>query len=119
MWEARSRRYPPPAALVGQTRRPDRDHAGTTSSLLDRIVTAVTASYTEEHVGKRVVDQRGREIGTVRDVRGGDLYVEVGPDADPGTLSELNWDGTVNQREHRLLDRHISTVSEATVRLSV
>lgn len=56
----------------------------------------MVAQYSDSHVGKRVVDRSGVEVGTVDDVRDGDLYVEVGGDADSVTLSELNWDGVVN-----------------------
>ena len=79
----------------------------------------MAAQFTDKHVGKRVVDQNGVEIGTVNDVRNGDLYVEVGPDADAETLSELRWDGTVNQQVHHLRDRHVSNITDETVRLNV
>ena len=39
----------------------------------------MAAQFTEQHVGKRVVDQNGVPVGTVSDVRNGTLYVEVGP----------------------------------------
>lgn len=79
----------------------------------------MAAKFAEKHVGKRVVDANGVEVGTVSDVREGDLYVEVGPDADRDTLSELGWDGVVNQEVHRLRDQHVSNVSETVVRLNV
>ena len=79
----------------------------------------MVAQYTERHVGKRVVDQRGVEVGTVEDVRDGDLYVDVGGDADPETLSELNWDGVVNQAVHRLPDQYVSNIGDSIVRLNV
>ncbi|WP_171006610.1 hypothetical protein [Halalkalirubrum salinum] len=53
------------------------------------------------------------------DVRNGELYVEVGPDADPETLSELNWDGTVNQQSHGLPNQYISNITDTTIRLNV
>jgi len=79
----------------------------------------MVAQYTDKHLGKRVVDQNGVEVGTVNDVRNGDLYVEVGPDADSETLSDLNWDGTVNQEVHRLRDQYVSNITDTTVRLNV
>ncbi len=79
----------------------------------------MVAQYTDQHIGKRVVDQGGVEIGTVNDVRNGELYVEVGPDADPDTLSELNWDGTVNQQSHGLPHQYVSNITDTTIRLNV
>ncbi|WP_255195339.1 hypothetical protein [Halorarius litoreus] len=79
----------------------------------------MVAQFTDKHLGKRVVDQNGIEVGTVNDVRNGDLYVEVGPDADSETLSELNWDGTVNQQVHHLPDQYVSNITDTTVRLNV
>jgi hypothetical protein len=79
----------------------------------------MVAQFTDRHVGKRVVDQNGVAVGTVTEVRDGDLHVEVGPDADSETLSELNWDGTVNQQAHHLNDRHVSDITDTTVRLTV
>lgn len=79
----------------------------------------MVAQFTEKHVGKRVVDQNGLSVGTVSDVRNGTLYVEVGPDADPDTLSELGWDGTVNRQVHELPDPYVSNITDDTVRLNV
>jgi hypothetical protein len=79
----------------------------------------MVAQFTDSHIGKRVFDQDGGEIGTVADVDEGDLLVEVGPDADPDTLAELSWDGTVNQQVHRLPDQYVSDISDHVVRLNV
>lgn len=81
--------------------------------------TPVSADSTDEHVGKRVVAQNGRTVGSVEDVRNGSLYVTVGPDADRETLGELGWDSTVNQEVHELNDRHVSTITDETIRLRV
>lgn len=79
----------------------------------------MTANFTDEQVGKRVVDQSGVEVGTVESVRNGDLYVEVGPDADEETLSNLRWDGTVHQQTEKLRHEHVGDVSEDVIRLNV
>lgn len=79
----------------------------------------MVAQFSDKHIGKKVVDQNGVEVGTVNDVRNGDLYVEVGPDADAETLSELQWDGTVNRQVHHLRDRYVSNITDTTVRLNV
>lgn len=75
------------------------------------------ADYSEDHVGKRVVAQSGVEIGTVEDVRDGDLYVSVEPDADDEAVAELGWDGPVSQDVHHLRDQYVSNITENTVRL--
>lgn len=79
----------------------------------------MVAEFTEEQVGKRVLDQDGVEVGTVAEVRDGSLYVEVAPDADRETLSNLRWDGTVNQDVHHLQSTFVSNVREETIRLRV
>ncbi|MFC7154114.1 hypothetical protein ACFQPA_01410 [Halomarina halobia] len=75
--------------------------------------------FSEEQVGKRVVSQTGEEIGTVRDVRGGDLHVTVEGDVDADLLDELGWDGTVEQDAHHLPGRYVANVDEDTIRLRV
>lgn len=79
----------------------------------------MTANFTDKQVGKRVVDQAGVEVGTVESVRNGELYVEVGPDADEETLSNLRWDGVVHQEVHELRREHVGDVGEDVIRLNV
>ena len=79
----------------------------------------MAAEFTDEQIGKRVVDQAGVEVGTVSDVRDGSLYVEVSPDADRETLSNLRWDGAVNQEVHHLRSRFVTNVDGETIRLRV
>lgn len=85
----------------------------------ETVLFAMTANFSEKQVGKRVVDQKGVEVGTVRNVRNGEIYVEVGTDADPDTLDDLRWDGTVNQEAHELRQEHIGDIGEDVIRLSV
>lgn len=77
------------------------------------------ADFTDEEAGKRVVAQDGAEVGTVEEVRDGELYVEVGPDANGETLDQLGWEGVVEQEVHQLRQRFVSNVSERTIRLRV
>jgi hypothetical protein len=77
------------------------------------------ADFSDDHVDRRVVAQSGAELGTVEDVRDGDLHVAVEPDADADAISELGWDTTVNQDVHRLPDQYVSNVTENAVRLRV
>jgi hypothetical protein len=79
----------------------------------------MTANFTDEQVGKRVVDQAGVEVGTVESVRNGDLYVEVGPDADEETLSNLRWGRQVHQEVHELRHEHVGDLRDDVIRLNV
>lgn len=72
-----------------------------------------------EHVDKRVVAQDGHTVGSVAEVRDGSLHVAVDPDADRETLDELGWDSAVNREVHELDDRHVSRITDETVRLRV
>ncbi|WP_134669711.1 hypothetical protein [Halorussus marinus] len=77
------------------------------------------AAFSDDHVGKRVLAQNGTRLGTVEDVRDGDLHVGVDPDADRDAVSQLGWDGQVNQDVHRLEDSYVTDITEQTVRLRV
>jgi len=77
------------------------------------------ADFSDDHLGKRVVTQSGREIGNVVEVRNGDLYVSIETDSLDETVDELGWEGPVEQDRHRLEDRYISTVTENAIRLRV
>jgi hypothetical protein len=81
------------------------------------------ADYSDEHAGKRVVAASGVEIGSVEEVRDGDLYVAVEPAddevADNEAVAELGWDGPVTQDLHRLPDRYVSNITDNTIRLRV
>lgn len=75
--------------------------------------------FTEKQVGKRVVAQNGSEVGTVVDIRDGNIYVEVSEDADRDVLDDLRWGGPVNREEHHLRQKHISTITDDTIRVRV
>lgn len=77
------------------------------------------AEFTDEQVGKRVVDADGGTVGEVTDVRNGSLYVTVGPDADPEVVDRLRWDGPVHQQPHHLQSQFVADVTEDVVRLNV
>jgi hypothetical protein len=77
------------------------------------------AEYSEAQLGKRVVAQNGTPVGEVTGVDDGTLLVTVDEDIDRDVVTDLNWDGVVNRETHRLNDRHISNVSEETIRLRV
>lgn len=78
------------------------------------------ADFSEEHVGKRVLAQSGAELGTVAEVRDGDLYVEVVSELNADdAISQLGWDGAVNQDTHHLPDQYVSNVTDSTIRLRV
>lgn len=77
------------------------------------------ADYSDDHIGKRVVAQSGVEIGSVEEIRDGDMYVAVEPDADDDAVSQIGWDGMVNQDLHRLPDQYVTNITDTTVRLGV
>lgn len=77
------------------------------------------ADFSEDQIGKRVIDQSGVEIGTVDDVRDGELYVEVSADDRNETVEQLGWEGPVNQELHHLRQQYVSNVTDETIRLTV
>lgn len=77
------------------------------------------ADFSDSQVGKRVVAQSGTTVGEVTDVRDGGLYVAVDPDADPDVLDDLRWEGVVNRETHELDEKHVSKITEDTIRLRV
>ncbi len=77
------------------------------------------SDFSDEQVGKRVVADDGTEVGVVKQVRDGTLYVEVGADPNPDTIDELGWDGVVNQSVHELKRQFIGMITDETIRLSV
>ncbi|WP_129113085.1 hypothetical protein [Halegenticoccus tardaugens] len=79
----------------------------------------MAAEFTDAQTGKRVLDRRGGEVGTVNDVRNGELYVEVGPGVDEETLDELGWGGPVHRGVHRLEARFVTETTDEAVRLRV
>lgn len=77
------------------------------------------ADFSEEHIGKRVVSQSGVEIGTVEDVRNGELYVTVSVQDTDETIDQLGWDRVVEQDVQHLRRQYVSNLTENTVRLNV
>ncbi|MCO8243307.1 MULTISPECIES: hypothetical protein [unclassified Haladaptatus] len=77
------------------------------------------SDFSDEQAGKRVVADDGTEVGVVKEVRDGTLYVEVGGNPNPDTIDELGWGGVVNQSVHELKRQFIGTITDETVRLSV
>lgn len=73
-------------------------------------------SYTDNDVGKRVVNADGDEIGTVTAVRHGTPYV----DPDPGMFDEikakLGWED-VDDDDYPLQQSEVSEVTDEEIRL--
>ncbi len=73
-------------------------------------------SYTEDDVGKPVVNEDGTEIGTVTAVRHGTLYV----DPDPGVFDEmkakLGWED-VDDDSYPLQNDEVSMVTDDKIQL--
>lgn len=77
------------------------------------------AEFSDDHIGKRVVDQGGTQLGEVTGVENGRLRVTLVEGADRETVDQLNWDYITNQETHRLNDRYISNIDEDEIRLRV
>lgn len=77
------------------------------------------ADFTDKQVGKRVVAANGIEVGVVKTVRNGTLYVEVGSNASGETPTKLGWDGTVHQSVQELKRQFIADITDDAIRLSV
>jgi|GEM_PF-4885579 len=76
-------------------------------------------AFSDADVGKRVVAQDGGTVGTVVEVRNGDLYVEPAGELDPDLAAELDWGGAVHHHSYRLEPQFVTHVSESVVRLRV
>ena len=77
------------------------------------------ADFSEDHIGKRVVDQGGTQLGEVTSVENGRLRVTLVEGADRDTVDHLKWDYITQQETHRLNDKYISNIDEDTIRLRI
>ncbi len=70
------------------------------------------SDFSDEQAGKRVVADDGTDVGVVKEVRNGTLYVEIEADPNPDTIDELGWGGVVNQSVHELKHQFIGTITD-------
>ncbi|PSQ01618.1 hypothetical protein BRC94_03370 [Halobacteriales archaeon QS_5_70_17] len=77
----------------------------------------MTAQFTDEEEGKRVVDADGEDIGRVVDVRAGTAYVDPDPGLTDTVRSKLGW-GDADEETYALDDSSVESVSDEEIRIS-
>lgn len=73
--------------------------------------------FTNDDIGKTVVDQHGTEIGLVSGVRHGTAYVDPEPNLTTKLKTKLGWED-VEDEEYPLQDVAVESVTDDTVRLT-
>ncbi|WP_247730900.1 PRC-barrel domain containing protein [Halovivax limisalsi] len=77
----------------------------------------MSANYTDDDEGKRVVTSDGDEIGMVKEVRGGSLHVDPDPGMTDSIKATLGW-GDADEGTYELDDSQIESVTDDEIRLS-
>lgn len=92
--------------------------ASTTVNPVSPLVSTAMQSYqfTNDDIGKRVVDQQGTEIGLVSGVRHGTAYVDPSPDITTKLKTKLGWED-VEDDEYPLQDAAIEAVTDDEIRI--
>ena len=73
-------------------------------------------SYTDEDVGKDVVNATGDKIGVVAEVRSGTAYVDPDPDMFDTVKAKLGWED-VGEDAYPLQNDQVSEVTDDEIRL--
>ena len=73
-------------------------------------------SYTDEDVGKRVVNADGEKIGTVTAIRHGTAQVDPDPDMFDQIKAKLGWED-VDEDAYPLQESGVSEVTDDEIRL--
>lgn len=71
---------------------------------------------TDDDQGKKVVNDRGDEIGIVKDVRAGTAHVDPDPGMTDQLKSKLGW-GDTDEDTYPLQDEMIETVMDDEIRV--
>lgn len=74
-------------------------------------------TLTDDDEGKKVVNEHGREIGRVMEVRGGSAHVDPDPGMADSIRSKLGW-GDSDEETYALESSAIDTVTDDEIRLS-
>lgn len=72
---------------------------------------------TDDDEGKRVVNQRGDEIGIVKEVRGGTAHIDPDPGLTDTLKSKLGW-GDTDQDTYPLQEGMIEEITHDEIRVS-
>lgn len=73
--------------------------------------------FTDDDVGKRVVNANGDTIGLVSGVDAGSAYVDPDPGLTDKIRSRLGWDD-VDETDYALDPSHVDAVTDDEIRLS-
>ncbi len=73
-------------------------------------------SYTDDDVGKTVVNAEGRTVGTVTAVRHGTAYVDPDPGMFDRVKAKLGWED-VDDDTYPLQENEVSTITDDEIRL--
>lgn len=77
----------------------------------------MTAQFTDEEEGKRVVNADGEEIGRVTDVRAGTAYVDPDPGLTDTVKSKLGW-GDADEDTYALDESSVESIGDEEIRIS-
>jgi len=73
--------------------------------------------FTDDDVGKRVVNANGDTIGLVSGVDSGSAYVDPDPGLTAKIRSRLGWDD-IDENDYALDSSHVDAVTDDEIRLS-
>jgi len=73
--------------------------------------------FTDDDVGKRVVNSHGDTIGLVSGVQSGTAYIDPDPGLTDKIRSRLGWD-SVGESDYALDSDHVETVTDEEIRLN-
>ncbi|MBV0924087.1 PRC-barrel domain containing protein [Halomicroarcula limicola] len=73
-------------------------------------------NLTEEDEGKRVVNNRGDEVGVISGFRGGAAYVDPDPGITDKIMSTLGWEN-VDDDDYKLDSSQVASIDDDEVRL--
>ncbi|AGB30999.1 hypothetical protein C488_02475 [Natrinema pellirubrum DSM 15624] len=76
----------------------------------------MSAHFTDDDEGKRVVNANGDEIGIVQSVSGGTAHIDPDPGMTDTIKSKLGW-GDRDEDTYPLDDDHVESISDDEVRL--
>ncbi|WP_236044761.1 PRC-barrel domain containing protein [Haloarcula nitratireducens] len=73
-------------------------------------------NLSEEDEGKRVVNNRGDEVGVISGYRGGHAYVDPDPGITDKIMSTLGWEN-VDDDDYKLDSSQVASIDDDEVRL--
>ena len=76
-----------------------------------------SVQFTDDDIGKTVVDATGDEVGVVSAVRHGTIYVDPDPDITTRVKTTLGWEDGGDEDEYPLQEAAVSTVTDDEIRL--